>query len=126
MKHKATFSRRERQVIDAVYALGSATARDLRAAIVDPPSNSAIRALLRTMVDKGHLRIERDGTRYIYHPTVPREQARKGALTRVVDAFFEQSPIQAAMALVQMSDAPSPAEVEQLEALIQQAKERQS
>ncbi len=126
MKHEATFTRRERQVVDAVYAQGAASAQDLRAAIVDPPSNSAIRALLRTLVDKGHLRIERDGNRYVYHPTVPRDQASKGALARVVDAFFDQSPLQAAMALVQMSDTPSPTEVEQLEALIQQVKERQS
>jgi predicted transcriptional regulator len=126
MKHEATFTRRERQVIDAVYAAGAASAQDLLAAIVDPPSNSAIRALLRTLVDKGHLRIERDGTKYVYHPTVPREQASKGALARVVDAFFDRSPIQAAMALVQMSDAPSAAEVEELEALIRRVKERQS
>lgn len=125
MRHEATFSRRERQVIDAVYASGSASAQELRAAIADPPSNSAIRALLRTLVDKGHLRIERDGTKYVYHPTVPRGQASKGALSRVVDAFFDQSPLRAAMALVQMSDAPSAAEVAELEALIEQAKERQ-
>jgi len=124
--HTPDFTRRERQIIDAVYAMGAASAQQIREAIPEPPSNSAIRALLRTLVDKGHLRIERDGVRYVYHPTVPREQASKGALSRVVHAFFDESPLQAAMALVKMSDAPSADEVAQLEALIAQAKARQS
>lgn len=120
------FSRRERQLIDAVYALEGASAEQIREAIADPPSNSAVRALLRTLVEKGHLRIQRDGQRYLYHPTVPREQASRGALDRVVRAFFDESPLRAAMALVQMSEAPSAEEVAELEALIARAKERQA
>lgn len=117
-------SKRERQILDAVYAMAHGTAQQIGEAIPEPPSNSAIRALLRTLVDKGHLRIERDGKRYVYHPTVPRSEASRGALSRVVDAFFDRSPLQAAMALVRMSDAPSPEEVAELEALIAAAKQR--
>ncbi|MFK7930533.1 MAG: BlaI/MecI/CopY family transcriptional regulator [Myxococcota bacterium] len=120
-----TYTRRERQIIDAVYAQGSASAQEIRALMADAPTDSAVRALLRTLVDKGHLRIERDGKRYLYHPTIGREKASEGALSRVVNAFFERSPLQAAMALVRMSDAPSAREVAELEALIAQAKARQ-
>lgn len=120
------YTRRERQIIDAVYAMGPASAQQIREAMPEPPTDSAVRALLRTLVDKGHLTIERDGKRYLYHPTLPREQASQGALSRVVNSFFDKSPAKAAMALLRMSDAPSPQEVAELEALIRQAKERQS
>lgn len=117
-------TKRERQVLDALYAMGPATAEQIRAALPSPPSNSATRALLRTLVEKGELRIEQQGRQYIYHPTVARDDASRGALLRVVNAFFEQSPLRAAMALVRLSEAPSPEEVRELEALIADAKER--
>lgn len=117
-------ARRERQVLDALYARGPSTAEELRCELPDPPSNSATRALLRTMVAKGHLRIEPRGRTFVYHPTVPRHDASEGALRRVVSAFFDQSPLRAAMALVRMSDAPSPDELRELEALVAQAREK--
>lgn len=126
MSDTPSLTKRERQVVDALYERGPATAEQIRAAIADPPSNSATRALLRTLVEKGHLRIEQQGRHYVYHPSVPRDDAREGALRRVVQAFFDQSPLRAAMALVRMTDAPSPEEVEELEALIARAKERAS
>jgi BlaI family transcriptional regulator, penicillinase repressor len=124
MSDPPNFSKRERQVVEALYALGSASAEEIRAALPDPPSNSATRALLRTLVEKGHLRIEHQGRHYVYHPSVPRDDASQGALLRVVHAFFDRSPLRAAIALVRMSDAPSPDEVRELEALIEQAKGR--
>lgn len=117
-------ARRERQVLDALYASGPSTAEELRAALPDAPGNSAMRALLRTLVDKGHLRIEAHGRRYVYHATVARKDASEGALRRVVSAFFDRSPLRAAMALVRMSDAPSAEELRELEALVAQARER--
>lgn len=119
-------TKRERQVLDALYAQGPSTAEQIRAALPDPPSNSATRALLRTLVEKGQLRIEEQGRHYVYHPSVPRDDASEGALRRVVHAFFDRSPLRAAIALVRMSDAPSEEEVRELEALIAKAKERAS
>lgn len=126
MSDPATLARRERQVLDALYANGPSTAEQIRRALPEPPSNSATRALLRTLVDKGHLRVEAQGRRYVYHPAVPRDRASDGALRRVVSAFFDRSPLRAAMALVQMTDAPSPEELRELEALVARARERSS
>jgi predicted transcriptional regulator len=124
MTEPSQLSRRERQVLDALYAEGPATAEALRSALPDPPSNSATRALLRTLVEKGHLRIERRGRQYVYHASVPRDDASVGALQRVVRSFFDRSPLRAAIALVQMTDAPSPDELRELEALVAKARER--
>ena len=66
-------SRRDRQILDIIYAKGSATAAEVRDAMADPPSYSAVRALLRILEDKGHARHETQGTRYVYLPSVPRE-----------------------------------------------------
>lgn len=123
---RPTYTRRERQVLDLLYANGPSAVAQIEEGMEDPPSNSAVRALLRTMVERGYVRIERDGKRYVYHPVESREEARRGALSRVVEAFFDQSPLKAAMALVRMSDAPSDAEVAELEALIARAKAAQA
>ena len=81
-------SRRERQALDVIYRLGAASAADVQRAIPDPPGYSAVRAMLATLVRKGHLRVERQGTRYLYHPTIAPEAARTRALRHVVDTFF--------------------------------------
>ncbi len=115
-------SRRERQIMDHVYRLGRASVSDVHQALVDAPSYSAVRALMGTLVDKGHLARERDGRRFLYLPTVPREQASASALDRVVTTFFAGSPLQAALALV--SDASLAAdELEALEQAIAKARE---
>lgn len=93
-------SRRERQILDILYARGTATAADVLEALPDPPSYSAVRALLRILEEKGHARHETQGARYVYLPTVPRERARNSALTRIVQTFFNGSAAQAAAALV--------------------------
>jgi BlaI family penicillinase repressor len=93
-------SRRERQILDILYAKGSATAAEVRATLPDPPSYSAVRALLRILEEKGHATHETRGTRYVYVPSVPRENARNSALTRIVQTFFDGSAAQAAAALV--------------------------
>ena len=93
-------SRRERQILDILYAKGSATAAEVRATLPDPPSYSAVRALLRILEEKGHATHETRGTRYVYLPSVPRESARNSALTRIVQTFFDGSAAQAAAALV--------------------------
>src|SRR5215218_958496 len=93
-------SRRERQILDILYAKGSATAAEVRGALPDAPSYSAVRALLRILEEKGHAHHEAQGTRYVYLPSVPRESARNSALTRIIQTFFDGSAAQAAAALV--------------------------
>jgi predicted transcriptional regulator len=97
-------SRRERQIMDVVYARGQATAAEVAAALPDPPSYSAVRALLRILEQKGHLRHEEDGPRYVFLPTVSRDRARRSALRNLVKTFFDGSPAQAAAALIDQSE----------------------
>src|SRR4051795_7900251 len=93
-------SRRERQIIDILYANGRATAAEVQAALPDPPSYSAVRALLRILEDKGHVRHEQDGPRYVYVPRHTLLNARRSALRHVVQTFFEGSTEQAMAALI--------------------------
>jgi BlaI family penicillinase repressor len=93
-------SRRERQIMDIIYARGQATAAEVTAALADPPSYSAVRALLRILEQKGHLRHQQDGPRYVFLPTVSRDRARRSALRNLVRTFFDGSSAQAAAALI--------------------------
>jgi predicted transcriptional regulator len=114
-------SRRERQILDLLYTHGSATAADVQRALPDPPSYSAVRALLKILETKGHARHEQQGTRYVYLPVVPRDSARQSALTRLVKTFFEGSAAQAAAALLDSSSL-SKADLEHLSSLIERAR----
>lgn len=114
-------SRRERQILDILYAKGTATVADVQAALPDPPSYSAVRALLRILEEKGHARHESQGTRYVYLPMVPRERARNSALSRIVKTFFDGSAAQAAAALVD-SGSLSDEELTRLSMLIERAR----
>jgi len=116
-------SRRERQIMDVLHARGQATAAEVLAALPNPPSYSAVRALLRILEEKGHIKHHRDGARYIYLPRVSREAASKSALRRVVSTFFQGSVTQAMAALLESSDAEiSDSELEKLQQIIKQAK----
>ncbi|MEX0718085.1 MAG: BlaI/MecI/CopY family transcriptional regulator [Planctomycetaceae bacterium] len=118
-----TLSRRERQIMDIVYSQGEASAADVRAALPDPPSYSAVRALLAILVQKGHLKHRSQRGRYIYVPTRRRAQAGRSALRRVLDTFFEGSLEKAIAALLRGSDANiSEEEFQRLGQLIQQAR----
>jgi BlaI family transcriptional regulator, penicillinase repressor len=88
VRTKPNLSRREQEVLDIVYARGHASAADVRDAMHDPPTDAAVRTTLRILVAKGHLRIEQDGPRYDYWPTVPREAARRSELQHVLRTFF--------------------------------------
>ena len=103
--------RRERQLTEAVYRLGRASVGDVLALLPDPPSYSAVRAMLGKLVRKGYLRQAQDGPRYIYLPAVPREQARRTALKNLLTTFFNGSAEQAVAALLRMSDADVSADV---------------
>jgi BlaI family transcriptional regulator, penicillinase repressor len=95
-------SRRERQIMDALYQAGRSTAADIRAAIPDAPSYSAVRTMLRILEDKGHVRHELDGTRYVYAPIVARDKAKRSALRHVVNTFFDGSATQVMAALFEL------------------------
>jgi BlaI family transcriptional regulator, penicillinase repressor len=121
-------SRRERQIMDILYQRGRATAAEIHAAIPDPPSYSAVRAKLRVLEEKGHVRHEEESLRYVYVPTVARESARRSALRHLLSTFFENSVEQAVAALVDLSAADlSRAELDRISKLIEEArKESQS
>ena len=121
MSTSDTLSRREREILDILYAKGSATATEAHQAMAEAPSYSAVRALLRILEEKGHASHETQGTRYVYVPSVPRERARNSALTRIVKTFFDGSAAQAAAALVD-SGSLSEEELERLSALIARAR----
>ena len=108
--------------MDLVYRLGQASVAEVREGLDDPPGYSAVRALMGTLVDKGHLQHEADGRRYLYSPTVPPQQASASALERVVTNFFGGSAVSAALALVSGADL-DPDELRALEEAIAQARE---
>jgi predicted transcriptional regulator len=93
-------SRRERQILDVLYKTGRATAADVQQGLPNAPSYSAVRTLLRILEDKGHVRHEEDGARYVYLPTIERDRAKRSALRHMLNTFFEGSATQAIAALL--------------------------
>jgi predicted transcriptional regulator len=117
--------RRERQVLDAVYRLGTATVADVRAAIPDPPSYSAVRAMLARLEQHGHLGHEQQGARYLYHPLHTREEATRTALRRMMETFFDGSAAKAVAAVLDASGCDlTPKQREELDRLIERARRR--
>ncbi len=118
-------SKREQQIMDCIYAQGKATADDVRRSIADAPSYSSVRALLRILVDKGHVRYEKVGPRYVYYPTRSRRSASGQALKRVVNTFFEGSIEKTVAALMDVSgDLPTTEHLARLQKLIDRAKKQ--
>lgn len=123
MSNESHLSRRERQIMDVLHAKAAATAAEVRAALPDPPGYSAVRALLRILEEKGHVRHRQDGPRYIYLPCVSRQTASRSALKRVVATFFQGSVTQAMAALLENADTGlSEVELAKLQQIIEQAK----
>jgi predicted transcriptional regulator len=124
-KGEPPLSRRERQIMDVIYAAGQASALDVLARLPDPPTKTAIRTLLKILEDKGHLNHRVDGQTFIYSPSRPRENAGKSALRRVLDVFFSGSLEQAvAVHLGDSATNLSPAELKRLASLIQKARKK--
>jgi predicted transcriptional regulator len=115
-------SRRERQIIDILYERGRATAAEVQAALPEPPSYSAVRAMLRILEEKGHVLHEQDGPRYVYVPTVGRENAKRSALRHVLQTFFNGSAEQAISALLDDTSTLSDDELDRLARLIDHAR----
>jgi predicted transcriptional regulator len=116
-------SRRERQLMDIVYARGEATTDQVRADLPDPPTRTGVRTMLRLLELKGHLKHRKQGRRYVYIPTHARQPAGRSALRRVLDTFFDGS-IESAMAAHLADDAAglSDEQVERLVKLIYEAR----
>jgi len=116
-------SRRERQIMDVVYRLGKASVTDVLERLPDPPSYSAVRALMRILEEKGHLSHEQDGPRYVYLPTVPRDAAQASALSHLVRTFFGGSAEAAVAALLDLPEhGMSEGELTRLSRLIDDAR----
>ncbi|MDQ2710740.1 MAG: BlaI/MecI/CopY family transcriptional regulator [Acidobacteriota bacterium] len=96
-------SRRERQIMDVLYKRGRASAAEIHQDIPDPPSYSAVRAMLRVLEEKKHIRHEEKDLRYVYQPIVPREKARRSAVAHLLETFFEGSAEQAVATLLNVS-----------------------
>ena len=121
--HYGDLSRRERQIMDIVYRRGSATATEVRESLPDPPSYSAVRAMLRILEEKGHLRHEQDGPRYVFHATLPVESARRSALRRMLQTFFDNSLEEAVATLLDVeSSNVTEEELERLARMIEAAR----
>lgn len=120
-----SLTRREREIMDVVYRLGRATAQEVLDNLADPPSYSAVRALLRLLEERGQLKHSTDGTRYVYSPAVPRATARRRALEHLVSTFFDGSVEKTVLALVESSrNRLAPEELERLGELVERAKKR--
>jgi predicted transcriptional regulator len=115
--------KRERQIMESIYRRGRATVSDVLGDLPDPPSYSSVRAMLRYLEDKGHLRHEEEGPRYVYLPTAARDEVRGSALGHVVRTFFDGSVSTAVAALLESRPLSSD-EYRRLSQLLREARER--
>lgn len=122
VRTKDGFSRREREIMDALYRLGSATAARILEEIPDPPTYTAIRTQLTILERKGHVRHTSDGTRYVYAPRVGREQMGRRAIDTLMKTFYGNSVEQVVAALLEQEDV-APDELDRLARLIDKARE---
>lgn len=118
-------SRRERQIMDVLLEAGEASAEEVRARLPEPPSNSAVRAMLARLEEKGQVTHGERGLRYVYRPAISRQEAQRSAVSRLVRVFFDGSAAQAVTGLLgQSADQLADAELDGLAAAIEQARQR--
>ena len=123
MGKERDLSRRERQIMDLLFRKGRATAADVMNGIPDAPSYSAVRALLRILEQKGHVRHEEEGRAYVYMPLARRDAVRQSALSHLLKTFFDNSAEQAVAALLAIKgEKMSDAELDRMSHLIENAK----
>jgi BlaI family penicillinase repressor len=116
-------SRRERQIMDILYQRGKGSASEVREAMPDAPGYSAVRAMLRVLEEKGHVKHVEEGLKYVYVPVVAREKAKKSAVKHVLDTFFAGSPEQIVAALLDVSsERLTREELDRMADLIEKAK----
>jgi BlaI family penicillinase repressor len=125
MKTMTPLSRRERQILDILYARGQATAAEVQAALPDPPSYSAVRALLRILETKGHVKHEAEGPRYVFSPRLTHGRARKSAVRHLLDTFFRGSSADAVVALLdEGARSLTPEELDRIQSIVESARKR--
>jgi predicted transcriptional regulator len=125
MSKPESLTRRERQVMDAIYALEEATAKEVRQRLPNPPSYSAVRAVLSRLVEQGHLKYREAGPRYVYSAAAGKTRVRHAALRKLVDTFFGGSPLRTMNALLGLSaDELSKEELDELAKAIAEAAEK--
>ncbi len=118
-------TRRERQIMDVVYARARATVSEVQQDQPDAPSYSAVRAMMRKLEEKGHLRHDASGPRYVYEATVPRERAKRSALDRLIRTFFDGSPTRTVAAVLDLrSTELTEAELAAMADMIERARKR--
>lgn len=116
---------RERQIMDVIYLRGEASASEVLEGLADPPSYSAVRAMLRKMEAKGYVTHVQDGPRYVYRPARPREEAQESALRRLLRTFFDGSPTRAVAAILDQSAGDlSEEQLDELARVIEHARQR--
>ena len=116
-------SRRERQIMDILFQRGKASASEVREVMEDAPSYSAVRAMLRVLEEKGHVRHQEEGLRYVYLPTVAKEKAKRAAVKHMLDTFFNGSPEQIVAALLDVSSTElTKDELDRMAAMIEKAR----
>jgi len=116
-------SRRERQIMEILFQRGKASASEVREAMEDAPGYSAVRAMLRVLEEKGHVKHQEEGLKYVYVPTVAREKAKRSAVKHVLDTFFAGSPEQIVAALLDVSATRlTREELDRMSELIEKAK----
>jgi len=116
-------TRRERQIMDVLYARREASAADIQAGIPEAPSYSAVRALLRKLMDKGHVTFRQDGARYVYRPVLPKTDAKRGAVQSLINTFFDGDRASAVVNLLGANqDALSDADIAAIEAQLEAVK----
>ena len=120
MSNAEALARRERQVMDILYRMGEATAQEVMDQMADPPTYSAVRALLATMIEKNLLSFRKDSRRYVYRPAVPEKKAKRSALKSLLSTFFEGKPENLVAALLDPKDQQlSTDEIEKIRKLIE-------
>ena len=126
MNGSSGLSRRERQIMDILYQRSKASASEVREAMEDAPSYSAVRAMLRVLEDKGHVKHQAEGLKYVYVPVVAREKAKRSAVKHVLDTFFGGSAEQIVAALLDVSATQlTREELDRMSAMIEKARQEE-
>src|SRR5580700_378892 len=121
-KSSEGLSRRERQILDTIYRLGKASAAEIREEMTDPPTYTAVRTHLGILQEKGHVKFESDGTRYIYEPVVPRDEMAKSVIEGVLQTFFGGSIERVVSTLLDSEESKvTPEQLDRLREIIEQA-----
>ncbi len=116
-------SRRERQIMDILYQRGKASAAEVREGMEDAPGYSAVRAMLRVLEEKGHVKHQAEGLKYVYVPTVGRDKAKRSAVKHVMETFFNGSPEQIVAALLDVASTRlTREELDRMSEMIEKAK----